>query len=122
LFATNFSYYSYSYDLLDTAAYYVMFFELMRFWQQLFPGRVLEVQYETLVESQEAQTRRLLEHCGLWWDERCLSFHQNDAAVATPSATQVRQPMYRTALGRWRHYQTFLEPARQYFAERGVQV
>jgi tetratricopeptide (TPR) repeat protein len=122
LFATHFSYYSYSYDLLDTAEYYVMFDELMRFWQQLFPGRVLEVQYEALVESQEAQTRRLLEHCGLSWDERCLSFHDNDAAVATPSATQVRQPMYRSALGRWRHYEKYLEPARRYFIEHGIAV
>lgn len=122
LFATHFSYYSYSYDLVDTAAYYVMFDGLMRFWRELFPGRVLEVQYETLVEQQEAQTRRLLEHCGLSWDERCLSFHDNDAAVATPSATQVRQPMYRSALGRWRHYAKYLEPARGYFVEHGVGV
>jgi tetratricopeptide (TPR) repeat protein len=122
LFATHFSYYSYSYDLLDTAAYYVMFDELMRFWQQLFPGRVLEVQYETLVEDQEAQTRRLLEHCGLPWDPRCLSFHDNDAAVATPSATQVRQPMYRSALGRWRHYAQYLEPAQLYCVEHGIDV
>lgn len=122
LFATNFSYYSYSYDLLDTAAYYVMFDELLRFWQRLFPGRVLEVQYETLVDNQEAQTRQLLEHCGLPWDERCLSFHDNDAAVATPSATQVRQPMYRSALGRWRHYEKYLESARQYFASQGIAV
>jgi len=97
-----------------------MFDELMRLWKQLFPGRVLEVQYETLVENQEAQTRRLLDHCGLPWDESCLSFHDNDAAVATPSATQVRQPMYRSALGRWRHYEKHLEPARQYFASQGI--
>jgi tetratricopeptide (TPR) repeat protein len=122
LFATNFSYYSYSYDLADTAAYYAMFDGLLRFWQQLFPGRVLEIQYETLVDDQEAQTRRLLNHCNLSWDERCLSFHQNDAAVATPSATQVRQPMYRSALGRWRHYEQFLEPARRYFVEHGIEL
>lgn len=120
LFATDFSYYSYSYDLLDTAAYYVMFDGLMRFWQQRFPGRVLEVQYETLVDDQEAQTRRLLEHCDLPWDTRCLSFHDNDAAVATPSATQVRQPLYRSALGRWRHYERYLEAVRRYFAEQGM--
>jgi Flp pilus assembly protein TadD len=122
LFATNFSYYNYSYDLLDTAAYYVMFDGLLRFWQQLFPGRVLEMQYETLVDDQEAQTRRLLDHCGLSWDERCLNFHTNDAAVATPSATQVRQPMYRSALGRWRHYERYLEPARRYFSEHGIET
>lgn len=119
LFATNFSYYSYSYDLLDTAAYYVMFDRLMHFWQERFPGRVLQVQYEALVEDQEAQTRRLLEHCDLAWDERCLHFHQNDAAVATPSGTQVRQPIYRSALGRWRNYERYLEPAMRYLGERG---
>lgn len=122
LFATNFSYYSYSYDLEDTAAYYVMFDGLIHFWRQLFPGRVLEVRYETLVDDQQAQTRRLLDHCDLTWNERCLNFHQNDAAVATPSATQVRQPMYRSALGRWRHYEQFLEPARRYFVEHGVEL
>jgi tetratricopeptide (TPR) repeat protein len=122
LFATNFSYYSYSYDLLDTAAYYVMFDRLMSFWQERFPGRVLEVQYETLVEDQEMQTRRLLDHCGLSWDERCLNFHQNDAAVATPSKSQVRQPMYRGAMGRWRHYEKYLAPARDYLLARGISV
>lgn len=122
LFATGFSYYSYSYDLLDTAAYHVMFDELMSFWRQRFPGRVLEVRYETLVEDQESQTRRLLEHCGLSWDERCLNFHRNDAAVATPSKSQVRQPMYRGAMGRWRHYEHYLEPARRYFVERGIEL
>lgn len=122
LFATNFSYYSYSYDLLDTAAYYAMFDEMMRFWQQRFPGRVLEVQYETLVEHQEAQTRRLLEYCDLSWNERCLSFHDNDAAVATPSATQVRQPMYRGAMGRWRHYDRYLAAARQSLEALGIAI
>lgn len=122
LFATNFSYYTYSYDLLDTAAYYVMFDALMSFWQQRFPGRVLEVQYETLVEDQEVQTRRLLDHCGLSWDERCLNFHQNEAAVATPSKNQVRQPMYRGAMGRWRHYEKYLAPAREYLLAQGISV
>jgi tetratricopeptide (TPR) repeat protein len=122
LFATNFSYYSYSYDLLDTAAYYAMFDRLMQFWEERFPGRVLQVQYEGLVEDQEAQTRRLLQHCGLSWDERCLSFHRNEAAVATPSGTQVRQPMYRSALARWRHYERYLEPVKEYFAKQGIAI
>lgn len=122
LFATTFSYYSYSYDLMDTAAYYVMFDRLIGFWQQLLPGRVLEMQYETLVEDQEAQTRRLLDHCGLSWDERCLNFHQNQAAVATPSKNQVRQPLYRGAMGRWRHYEKYLAPASEYLVAHGISV
>jgi hypothetical protein len=122
LFATGFSYYNYSYDLLDTAAYYALFDRLMRFWSERFPGRILEVRYEALVDGQEHQTRRLLEHCGLSWDSRCLRFHENEAAVATPSATQVRQPLYRGALGRWRSYAEYLEPARRYLEENGVTV
>jgi hypothetical protein len=122
LFATHFSYYNYSYDLLDTAAYYVLFDRLMKFWSDLFPGRILQVQYESLVDDQEAQTRQLLAHCGLPWDERCLRFHENEAAVATPSATQVRQPLYRSALGRWRVYERYLESARQYLIANGIEV
>jgi len=122
LFATGFSYYNYSYDLLDTAAYYAHFDRLMRFWRERFPGRILEVQYEALVDDQENHTRRLLEHCGLSWNERCLRFHENEAAVATPSATQVRQPLYRGALGRWRSYAEYLEPARRYLETSGITV
>jgi hypothetical protein len=58
LFATGYSYYNYSFDLMDTARYYVLFDRLMRFWEQRFPGRILQVQYESLVEDQEAQTCR----------------------------------------------------------------
>jgi tetratricopeptide (TPR) repeat protein len=120
LFATGYSYYSYSFDLMDTARYYVLFDRLMRFWEERFPGRILQVQYESLVDDQEAQTRRLLEHCALPWNEACLSFHENASAVATPSATQVRQPLYRTALGRWRRYERYLQPVREYFESEGI--
>jgi tetratricopeptide (TPR) repeat protein len=122
LFATQFSYYNYSYDLLDTATYYVMFDRLMSYWQQRIPGRVLEVRYEAIVDDLETQARRLLAHCDLGWSDRCLSFHENDAAVATPSATQVRQPIYRGARGRWRKYEEYLIPARRYLEAHGIQI
>jgi tetratricopeptide (TPR) repeat protein len=120
LFATGYSYYNYSFDLMDTARYYVLFDRLMRFWEERFPGRILQVQYESLVGDQEAQTRRLLQHCALPWSAACLSFHENASAVATPSATQVRQPLYRTALGRWRLYERYLQPIREYFESEGI--
>ena len=120
LFATGYSYYNYSFDLMDTARYYVLFDRLIRFWEERFPGRILQVQYESLVDDQEAQTRRLLQHCALPWDEACLSFHENASAVATPSATQVRQPLYRNALGRWRLYEQHLQPVREYFESEGL--
>ncbi len=120
LFGTDFTYYNYSFDLLDTAAYYVMFDRIIRLWQRLFPGRVLELQYESLVEDTEGQSRRLLEHCGLRWAPECLSFHDNPSAVATPSTTQVRQRVYRSSVGRWRDYERHLAPVREFFAAEGI--
>ncbi|HWI86565.1 MAG TPA: sulfotransferase [Sphingomonas sp.] len=122
LFASQSAYYAYSYDLMDTARYYVRFDRLMAFWESLWPGRVLQLSYEKLVADQEGQTRRLLEHCGLAWDEACLSFHENKAAVATPSAAQVRRPINADAVGKWRSYEEKLAPARAWLEARGIAV
>ena len=120
LFATNFSYYNYSYDLLDTAAYYLQFDALMAHWAKVLPGRVLEVQYESLVDDLEGEARRVIAHLGLAWSPDCLNFHENDAAVATPSAAQVRRPIYKDAVGRWRRYADHLKPVAAFFAANGV--
>jgi tetratricopeptide (TPR) repeat protein len=122
LFGTSFSYYNYSFDLLDTAAYYVMFDRLVKLWRQLFPGRLLELQYEAVVEDLEGQSRQLLAHCGLDWTDECLRFYENKSAVATPSTTQVRQPIYRSSLGRWRAYEGHLAPVREFFEAHGISV
>jgi thioredoxin-like negative regulator of GroEL len=122
LFATGFSYYNYAYDLLDTAAYYVMFDRLMAFWEELFPGRILQVRYEDIVDDQEGQTRKLLAHCGLDWSDACMNFQDNQAAVSTPSATQVRRPIYRDAVARWRLYAEPLAPVADYFRAHGVEI
>nr|WP_246204945.1 sulfotransferase [Altericroceibacterium indicum] len=120
LFASQSAYYAYSYDLMDTARYYARFNRLMAMWRQLFPGRVLELSYEELVADQEAQTRRLLDHCGLEWDAACLSFHQNSAAVATPSAAQVRRPLNSDAIGKWRVHAQHLEPVHAWFEAENI--
>ncbi|MBW4330561.1 sulfotransferase [Stakelama sp. CBK3Z-3] len=122
LFATTSSYYGYSYDLGDTARFYLMFDALMAYWEDLFPGRVLQFGYEALVDAQEAQTRRLLDHCGLEWSDACLNFHTNTAAVATPSAQQVRRPINRDAIGRWRHYADVLGPVREQIEAAGITI
>ena len=122
LFPSQSAYYAYSYDLLDTARYYARFDRLMAMWERLFPGLVLQLSYEQLVADQEGQTRRLLEYCGLDWDEACLTFHQNSAAVATPSAAQVRRPINAEAVGRWRSYEAALQSARVFFEEQGIPV
>ncbi len=122
LFATTSSYYAYSYDLLDTARFYLLFDEMMAFWETIFPGRVLPFSYEALIDDQQGQTRRLLDHCGLQWDAACLDFQSNAAPVATPSAAQVRRPLYRDAVEQWRAYAAHLEPARQLLERAGIAV
>ncbi len=120
LFATSFTYYNYSYDLHDTAAYYLMFDRLMRFWHGLFPDRILELQYEALVDSPERQIRSLLSHCELDWNADCLRFHEKAGAVATASAVQVRQPIYRDSVGQWRAYERQLAPVREFLQAHGI--
>jgi tetratricopeptide (TPR) repeat protein len=122
LFAPGSPYYFYSNDLMDTARYYVRFDRLMAFWQNRFPDRILELGYEALVADHEGETRRLLEHCGLAWDARTLAFHENTAAVATPSAAQVRRPLNADAVGRWRVHAEVLEPVRRFFEANGIAV
>ena len=120
LFASQSAYYAYSYDLMDAARYYARFDGLMALWESLWPGRVLQLSYEALVADQKAQTRRLLDHCGLSWDDACLSFHENRAAVATPSAAQVRRPLNAYAVGKWRAYADALAPARALLKAQGI--
>jgi tetratricopeptide (TPR) repeat protein len=122
LFAVSSRYYDYSYDLLDIAATYVRFDRLMTCWREALPGRVIEVRYEDLVADQEGETRRLLQHCGLAWDDACLEFHTNAAPVSTPSAAQVRRPIYRDSVARWRQHAEVLAPVAQFFADAGVAI
>jgi tetratricopeptide (TPR) repeat protein len=112
--------YGYSFDLLDTGRYFALFDRLMAHWRRVLPGRILEVEYESLVDAQEEHTRRLLDFCGLPWDERCLQFEKNDAPVNTASAVQVRAPMYRTAIRRWKKYEDQLSPLFEVLEQAGV--
>jgi hypothetical protein len=110
LFAAGFTYYDYARDLRAIGQYCVLFDRLLRHWQKVLPGRIHEVWYEDLVERQHDATARLLEHCGLPWNDACLRFERNDGAVATASAVQVRQPLYASSVGRWRRYERQLQP------------
>jgi tetratricopeptide (TPR) repeat protein len=120
LFAVNFSYYNYAYDLTDIGSYYVLFDRLMAHWTSRVPETVLEVRYEDLVREQEALTRRVLEFCRLPFESACLEFHRNTAPVATASAVQVRRPIFSDAVGRWKHYALQLEPLRAQLEAAGV--
>lgn len=99
-----------TYDLGALGRYYRAYDDLMRHWDDVLPGRVLGVQYEDVVADTEMQARRLMDHCGLAWDERVLAFHENARAVSTASAAQVRQPIYATSVARWRRYEAHLGP------------
>ncbi|OOG48471.1 sulfotransferase [Rhodanobacter sp. C01] len=122
LFAERLPYYNYSFDLLDTGRYYVLFDRLMAHWQHVFPGRILEVRYEALIDDQESVSRQVLEFCGLPWNDACLHFEKNRAPVGTASALQVREPVYRSAIGRWKRYETQLAELRELLVRAGVDI
>jgi tetratricopeptide (TPR) repeat protein len=96
--------YPFSYDLHDLGRYYLAWQRLMRHWGDVLGDALLVVQYEDLVANQEAVSRRLIEHCGLAWQDACLAYHEQRLPVATASAVQVRRPIYATSIGKWRHY------------------
>ena len=102
---------AYTYDLGELGRYYRAYDRLMAHWRSVLPASIfIEVDYEALVADPEAQTRRLLAHCGLAWDPACLDFHRTRRAVRTASAAQVRRPIYRNSIGRWRLYGDLLAP------------
>ncbi|CDX33436.1 Sulfotransferase [Mesorhizobium plurifarium] len=101
---------SYNRDLRALGLYYREYDRLMRHWNEVFPGRILENRYETLVEDQEAQSRRLIDYLGLPWDDACLRFFDREGAVTTPSRWQVRQPIYKSSVKRWKNYESEIKP------------
>jgi tetratricopeptide (TPR) repeat protein len=100
----------FTYRLEDIGRYYRDYVELMAHFDALLPGRVHRVIYERLIDDTEAEVRRLLDYCGLPFEEPCLRFYENERAVRTASSEQVRQPVYRDALDHWRHYEPWLDP------------
>jgi hypothetical protein len=101
---------AFSFSLDEIGRYYRDYVELMAHYDAVLPGRVHRVHYEAMVADTEAEVRRLLDYCGLPFEDACLRFHENERAVRTPSAEQVRQPIYRDALEQWRHYGRWLGP------------
>ncbi|RWB66547.1 MAG: tetratricopeptide repeat protein [Mesorhizobium sp.] len=101
---------SYNADLRTLGLYYREYDRLMRHWNEVFPGRIFENRYETLVEDQEAQSRRLIDYLGLPWDDACLRFFDREGAVTTPSRWQVRQPIYKSSVKRWKNFESEITP------------
>jgi tetratricopeptide (TPR) repeat protein len=111
-FATHFTaVHAHTHDLAELGRYYRHYRALMAHWHAVLPpGRIMDVPYEDLVADVEGVARRIVAHCRLPWDARCLDFHRTERAVRTASATQVRKPIYANSVGRWRKYQAFLGP------------
>ncbi|MDH4320516.1 MAG: tetratricopeptide repeat protein [Desulfobulbaceae bacterium] len=100
-----------TYDLTELGRYYRQYNRLMAHWRDILPpGAFLDLRYEELVADTETQSRRLLDFCGLPWDDACLAFHATERKVRTASITQVRQPIYTTSVERWRRYGNTLAP------------
>jgi hypothetical protein len=101
---------NYTYDLAELGRYYRGYLKLMAHWHRVLPpGRILDVLYEELVADLEGEARRIITHCGLDCDPRCLAFHRTQRSVRTPSM-EVRMPIYTSSIGRRRLYEPFLGP------------
>ncbi|MEJ2603637.1 MAG: sulfotransferase [Gammaproteobacteria bacterium] len=100
---------AFTYDLTEIGEYFLQYQRMMDHWHAVLPGRVLTVQYEELVGDFDNQVRRLLDYCELPWEDACLDFHETDRPVRTASSEQVRQPIYRGAVGFWRRYERHLD-------------
>ncbi|MCP4996906.1 MAG: sulfotransferase, partial [Gammaproteobacteria bacterium] len=105
------SLHKYAYNLEELGWHYLLYRELMEHWRQVLPeGFIFDFQYEELVADQEGMTRRLIDFCGLEWDENCLQFHDTERAVKTSSQMQVRKGIYTDSIKLWQRYEQQLQP------------
>ena len=103
----------FTYGLQEVGRYYRAYVRLMDHWDRVLPGFVLRVMHEDVVNDLETQVRRILDFCGLPFEEACLNFHETERSVRTPSSEQVRQPIYRSGLEQWRNFEPWLDPLKQ---------
>ena len=100
----------FSYSLEDIGNYYRIYIEMMSHWDSVLPGKVLRVQHEEVVDDLEGQVRRILDYCGLPFEQACIDFHKTERAVRTASSEQVRQPISRSGVDQWRNFESHLVP------------
>jgi hypothetical protein len=107
----------FTYSVDDIARYYRTYLELMRHWDAALPGRILRVQHEDVVADLEGSVRRMLDYCGLEFEQACIDFHKTRRSVRTPSSEQVRQPIFRDGLDQWTRFEPWLEPLKTALGE-----
>lgn len=103
----------FTYGLENIGRFYREYVELMAHFDAVLPGRVHRVFYERMVDDTENEVRRLLDYCGLPFEESCLRFYENDRIVRTASSEQVRRPIYKEGVDHWRHYEAWLDPLKK---------
>ncbi|MGY0562450.1 MAG: tetratricopeptide repeat-containing sulfotransferase family protein [Paraglaciecola chathamensis] len=106
----------FSYGLEDIGRYYRAYETLMAHWDAVLPGFVLRVQHETLIDDLQGQVERILDFCGLPFEQQCIDFHKTERAIKTPSSEQVRQPIYRSGMDQWKHFDAHLQPLKKVLA------
>lgn len=109
----------FTYGLEQIGQYYNDYLDLMEHWDRVLPGKILRVQHEDLVADLEGQVRRLLDYCGLSFEQACVDFHNTERSVRTPSSEQVRQPIFTTSLEAHKPFEPWLGPLQQILAQRG---
>ncbi|TXS94056.1 tetratricopeptide repeat protein [Parahaliea maris] len=114
--------YLHSYDQEEMARHHARYRRLMACWRERFPGRFFDISYEDTARDLEPNARALIDYLDLPWEDACLDFHQQDSAVSTASAVQVREPAHTRSIGRWRRYEQQLEPMRRELLAQGVEV
>ncbi len=107
----------FTYGLKEIGTYYKAYVELMDHWDDVLPGFVLRVQHEDVVADLEGQVRRMLDFCGLEFEQSCVEYHKTERNIRTPSSEQVRQPIFTTALAQWKHYEKHLDPLKKALGE-----
>ena len=107
----------FSYDLHDLGTYYRDYVRLMNFWHECFPGEILHVQYEDVVDNLDAQVARMLAYCDLPFEDACLRYWETERAVKTPSSEQVRQPIFKSGMENWQKFDTHLDKLREALQE-----
>jgi hypothetical protein len=112
--------YHFSYQLEELAEYFIAYRRMMDHWHAVMPGVMLDIRYEELVADPQTQCRRLLAHCGLPWEDQVLDFHNSTKASTTASTMQVRRPIYRSSVQKWRNFARELQPVLGRLAEAGL--
>jgi tetratricopeptide (TPR) repeat protein len=103
----------FSYNLEDIGRYYQSYLKLMTHWHDVLPDFILTVNHEDVVDDLESQVRRILDFCGLTFEQSCIDFHKTKRNIKTPSSEQVRQPIYKSATEQWRHFEPYLAPLKK---------